>query len=289
MQQILLSGFYFHSRECFLKIDQLYVSEKIRSIICKLIKWFKRSPKTIIIIILFSIILQITGGFLTYMALIYIVEDDKNIQEIESYALLGSGYDVCTFGDSKEFDAEMKKVLPDLILLDIMLPGEDGLSILKRLRADKHTKDLPIIMVTAKSSEIDTVKGLDQGADDYITKPFGVMELMSRVKAILRRIKPMSDDVVLKYKNILLDQERRICLVDEKNVELTFKEYELLRLFLSNIGIVLTRDMIMGTVWDSEFVGETRTIDMHIKTLRKKLGDAGSLIVTVRNVGYKLE
>ena len=223
------------------------------------------------------------------MALIYIVEDDKNIQEIESYALLGSGYDVRTFGDAKEFDAEMKKVLPDLILLDIMLPGEDGLAILKRLRADKHTKDLPIIMVTAKSSEIDTVKGLDQGADDYITKPFGVMELMSRVKAILRRIKPMSDDVVLKYKNILLDQERRICLVDEQCVELTFKEYELLRLFLSNIGIVLTRDMIMETVWDSEFVGETRTIDMHIKTLRKKLGDAGSLIVTVRNVGYKLE
>lgn len=223
------------------------------------------------------------------MALIYIVEDDKNIQEIESYALKGSGYDVRVFGDAPSFDAAMKEILPDLILLDIMLPGEDGLSILKRLRANASTKALPVIMVTAKSTEIDTVKGLDQGADDYITKPFGVMELMSRVKAILRRIKPMSDDVVLKYKSILLDQERRVCLVDGCSVELTYKEYELLRMFLSNIGIVLTRDVIMETVWDSLFAGETRTVDMHIKTLRKKLGEAGSMIVTVRNVGYKLE
>ncbi|MDO4473299.1 MAG: response regulator transcription factor [Eubacteriales bacterium] len=223
------------------------------------------------------------------MALIYIVEDDKNIQEIESYALKTGGYDVRCFDDAKALDEGLKTVLPDVLLLDIMLPGEDGLSVLKRLRRHSSTKDLPIIMVTAKSSEIDTVKGLDQGADDYITKPFGVMELLSRVKAILRRIRPMSDDVVLKYKDILLDQDRRSCLVDGENVELTYKEYELLRLFLSNVGIVLTRDMIMGTVWDSEFVGESRTVDMHIKTLRKKLGEAGSLIVTVRNVGYKLE
>ncbi|MDO5126333.1 MAG: response regulator transcription factor [Eubacteriales bacterium] len=223
------------------------------------------------------------------MALIYIVEDDKNIQEIESYALKGSGYDVRVFGDAPSFDAAMKEILPDLLLLDIMLPGEDGLSILKRLRANASTKALPIIMVTAKSTEIDTVKGLDQGADDYITKPFGVMELMSRVKAILRRIKPMSDDVVLKYKTIVLDQERRVCLVDGQSVELTYKEYELLRMFLSNVGIVLTRDVIMETVWDTLFAGETRTVDMHIKTLRKKLGESGSMIVTVRNVGYKFE
>ena len=223
------------------------------------------------------------------MALIYIVEDDKNIQEIEGYALKSSGYDVRLFDGAEELDEALKDILPDLLLLDIMLPGEDGLSILKRLRMDSVTKELPIIMVTAKSAEIDTVKGLDLGADDYITKPFGVMELVSRVKAILRRIKPISDDVILKYKNVLLDQDRRICVVDDKNVELTYKEYELLRLFLSNIGIVLTRDMIMATVWDSEFVGETRTVDMHIKTLRKKLGEAGSLIVTIKNVGYKLE
>ncbi len=178
---------------------------------------------------------------------------------------------------------------PDLVLLDIMLPGEDGLSVLRRLRSDKDTKELPVILVTAKDSEIDTVRGLDLGADDYITKPFGVMELMSRIKAIMRRIKPMSDDVVLKYKNIYLDQDRRICLADEENVELTFKEYEMLRLFLSNPGIVLTREMIMETVWGTDFTGESRTVDMHIKTLRKKLKEAGGLIITVRNVGYKLD
>ena len=223
------------------------------------------------------------------MSLIYILEDDKNIQEIESYAIKGSGYDVRAFDDAEAFDRGMQEMKPDLLLLDVMLPGEDGLSVLKRLRSDKDTKELPVILVTAKDSEIDTVRGLDLGADDYITKPFGVMELMSRIKAIMRRVKPTSDDVVLKYKNIYLDQDRRICLVDEENVELTFKEYELLRLFLSNLGIVLTREAIMDTVWGMDFAGESRTVDMHIKTLRRKLKEAGSLIITVRNVGYKLE
>lgn len=223
------------------------------------------------------------------MSLIYILEDDKNIQEIESYAIKGNGYDVRAFDDAEAFDRGMQEMKPDLLLLDVMLPGEDGLSVLKRLRSNNDTKELPVILVTAKDSEIDTVRGLDLGADDYITKPFGVMELMSRIKAIMRRIKPMSDDVVLKYKNIYLDQDRRICLVDEENVELTFKEYELLRLFLSNLGIVLTREIIMETVWGTDFARESRTVDMHIKTLRKKLKEAGSLIITVRNVGYKLE
>lgn len=223
------------------------------------------------------------------MSLIYILEDDKNIQEIESYAIKGNGYDVRAFDDVEAFDRGMQEMKPDLLLLDVMLPGEDGLSVLKRLRSDKDTKELPIILVTAKDSEIDTVRGLDLGADDYITKPFGVMELMSRIKAIMRRVKPTSDDAVLKYKNIYLDQDRRICLVDEENVELTFKEYELLRLFLSNLGIVLTREAIMDTVWGMDFAGESRTVDMHIKTLRRKLKEAGSLIITVRNVGYKLE
>lgn len=223
------------------------------------------------------------------MSLIYILEDDKNIQEIESYAIKGSGYDVRAFDDAEAFDRGMQEMKPDLLLLDVMLPGEDGLSVLKRLRANNDTKEMPIILVTAKDSEIDTVRGLDLGADDYITKPFGVMELMSRIKAIMRRIKPMSDDVILKYKNIYLDQNRRICLVDGEKVELTFKEYELLRLFLSNLGIVLTREMIMETVWGTDFTGESRTVDMHIKTLRRKLKEAGSLIITVRNVGYKLE
>jgi len=143
--------------------------------------------------------------------------------------------------------------------------------------------------VTAKDSEIDTVRGLDLGADDYLTKPFGVMELVSRIKAIMRRIRPSSDDAVLRYKNIYLDQDRRICLVDGENVELTYKEYELLRMFLFNLGIVLTREIIMETVWGTDFAGESRTVDMHIRTLRKKLKEAGSLIITVRNVGYKLE
>lgn len=223
------------------------------------------------------------------MSLIYILEDDKNIQEIESFAIKGNGYDVCAFDDAQAFDRGMQERKPDLLLLDVMLPGEDGLSVLKRLRSDNDTKELPVILVTAKDSEIDTVRGLDLGADDYITKPFGVMELMSRIKAIMRRVKPTSDDVVLKYKNIYLDRDRRICLVDEENVELTFKEYELLRLFLSNLGIVLTREVIMDAVWGMDFAGESRTVDMHIKTLRKKLKEAGNLIITVRNVGYKLE
>lgn len=223
------------------------------------------------------------------MPLIYILEDDKNIQEIECYAIKGNGYDVRAFDDAEAFDRGMQERKPDLLLLDIMLPGEDGLSVLKRLRSNNDTKEVPVILVTAKDSEIDTVRGLDLGADDYIAKPFGIMELMSRIKAILRRIRPMNDDAVLSYKNINLDQDRRSCHVDEENVELTFKEYELLRLFLSNLGIVLTREIIMETVWGTDFAGESRTVDMHIRTLRKKLKSAGSLIITVRNVGYKLE
>lgn len=223
------------------------------------------------------------------MPLIYILEDDKNIQEIESYAIKGNGYDVRAFDDAQAFDRGMQERKPDLLLLDVMLPGEDGLSVLKRIRSNKDTKELPVILVTAKDSEIDTVRGLDLGADDYLTKPFGVMELVSRIKAIMRRIRPSSDDAVLRYKNIYLDQDRRICLVDGENVELTYKEYELLRMFLFNLGIVLTREIIMETVWGTDFAGESRTVDMHIRTLRKKLKEAGSLIITVRNVGYKLE
>jgi len=179
--------------------------------------------------------------------------------------------------------------LPDLLVLDIMLPGEDGLSVLKWLRTNRAGRKVPVIMVTAKASEIDTVKGLDMGADDYITKPFGVMELISRVKALLRRAGRTSEDAVLDFGTIKLDTERRICMVNGVNTELTFKEYELLKCFMSNAGLVLSRDKLMDTVWDSEFAGESRTIDMHVKTLRKKLGDAGGHIITVRNVGYKLE
>ncbi|MCI5849270.1 MAG: response regulator transcription factor [Lachnospiraceae bacterium] len=220
--------------------------------------------------------------------LIYIVEDDNNIQEIEEYALKSSGFEVKCFDKAISFQKEIKNELPDLILLDIMLPGEDGLSVLGKLRSNSRTKHLPVIMVTAKVSEIDTVKGLDLGADDYITKPFGVMELISRVKALLRRIRS-DEESVLSYKNLEIDVVRHVCLVNGVQIELTYKEYELLKLFMSNIGIVMSRDSIMNSVWGFDYVGESRTIDMHIKTLRKKLGDAGVYIITVRNVGYKLE
>lgn len=223
------------------------------------------------------------------MALIYIVEDDKNIQEIEEYALKSNGFDVRCFEEAVHFDETMQKVIPDLILLDIMLPKEDGLSVLRRLKNNPVTKSVPVVLVTAKTSEIDTVKGLDLGADDYITKPFGIMELISRVKAVLRRSKPANTETILKFGEIVLDLERHICTVGEEVIELTYKEYELLKLFLSNAGIVLSREVIMNAVWETDFAGETRTVDVHIKTLRKKLMDAGSHIVTIRNVGYKLE
>lgn len=220
------------------------------------------------------------------MALIYIVEDDKNIQEIEEYALKSNGYEVRCFDEAISFEQGLEEKIPDLVLLDIMLPGDDGLTVLRRIRNHPERKEIPVIMVTAKVSEIDTVKGLDLGADDYITKPFGIMELISRVKAILRRVKPTVKETVLELDQINLDLERHICSVSGSVVELTYKEYELLKLFLMNLGIVMSRDTIMNAVWGSGFVGETRTIDIHINTLRKKLGEAGNHIVTIRNVGY---
>lgn len=223
------------------------------------------------------------------MALIYIVEDDISIQEIESFALSNVGYQVEGFGSAGEFFRAMEKQLPDLILLDIMLPDEDGLSIVKKLRADRETVLVPIIMVTAKTTEIDKVKGLDIGADDYLTKPFGVMELISRVKAMLRRSGGNEEkERLLKAGVIVLDRERHTVTVDGRPVELTYKEYELLKLLLTNTGIVTTREVILDRIWGTDFEGESRTLDMHIKTLRQKLGEAGGMIKTVRNVGYLL-
>ena len=223
------------------------------------------------------------------MALIYVVEDDKSIQEIESFALANVGYRVEGFGTALEFREAMKKELPDLILLDVMLPDEDGLSIVKRLRADKETVMIPVLMVTAKTTELDKVKGLDIGADDYMTKPFGIMELISRVKALLRRSSAAEDrDKVLKLGAIVLDREKHAVTVDGQPCELTYKEYELLKLLLKNAGIVTTREVILDRIWGTDFEGESRTLDMHIKTLRQKLGAAGSMIKTVRNVGYIL-
>ncbi len=224
------------------------------------------------------------------MALIYVVEDDKSIQEIESFALTNVGYRVEGFETAKDFYKALETEIPDLILLDIMLPDEDGLSIVKKLRSDKETVLVPIIMVTAKTTEIDKVKGLDIGADDYMTKPFGVMELISRVKAMLRRsAKPEEKVKVLKFGDIVLDKDRYAVSVGDKPVELTYKEYELLKLLLTNAGIVTTRETILDRIWGTDFEGESRTLDMHMKTLRQKLGEAGAMIKTVRNVGYILK
>ena len=223
------------------------------------------------------------------MALIYIVEDDQNIREIESFALKNSGYQVCDFSNAKDFYRAVKEIKPDAVLLDIMLPDEDGMEILQKIRKNPETKRLPVIMITAKSTELDRVKGLDMGADDYIVKPFGVMELISRVKALLRRSMTEEAEKLLKVDEIVMDDERHVVFVDEKQCDLTFKEYELLRLFMTNRGIVLSRALIMDRIWDINCDVESRTLDVHLKTLRAKLGDSAHHIKTIRNVGYRME
>ena len=223
------------------------------------------------------------------MALIYVVEDDVNIQEIEMFALKNSGYRVEGFGNAKDFFAKLSEKTPDLILLDVMLPDLDGLSILKKVRTVPDTKKIPVIFVSAKTSEIDKVKGLDMGADDYLAKPFGVMELISRVKALLRRSNAASEEKTLALGEIQIDNEKHCVYVGHRLCELTYKEFELLKMMMQNVGIVLTRDRIMDRVWGTDYEGESRTLDMHIKTLRKKLGEEGIRIKTVRNVGYVLE
>lgn len=223
------------------------------------------------------------------MSFIYIVEDDQNIREIETFALKNSGYRVVDFDCAKDFYKKIGEKVPNLILLDIMLPDEDGLEMVKKLRKMPETRKVPILLVTAKTSEIDKVKGLDIGADDYITKPFGVMELISRVKALLRRSEGMEEDKVLIHGDITLDSDKHAVYVNEELCELTYKEFELLKLLMNNVGIVLSRDVIMERVWGIDFEGESRTLDMHIKTLRQKLKESGALIKTIRNVGYMIE
>jgi len=218
---------------------------------------------------------------------IFIVEDDENIREIVIYALNSAGFDASGFETGEEFLTALDTGLPSLVLLDIMLPKDDGLTILKRLRSLPATKQLPVIMLTAKNSEYDKVKGLDLGADDYISKPFGVMELIARVNAVLRRTGAEQGGEI-EISGLSLDYARREVHVGGEPVKLTFKEYELLYCLVLNAGLVLSRDKIMESVWGYDFQGESRTVDMHIKTLRQKLGAAGRLIKTVRNVGYKL-
>lgn len=222
------------------------------------------------------------------MALIYVVEDDINIREIEVFALKNSGYSVHDFECARDFYKRIQEKVPDLILLDIMLPDEDGLHIVEKLRSRTDTRRVPIIMVTAKTTEIDKVKGLDIGADDYITKPFGIMELISRVKALLRRSFDLQHEKFITLGDLFLDDEKRAAYVKDELCELTYKEYELLKYMLINVGIVLHRDQIMEKIWGIDFEGESRTLDMHIKTLRQKLKSCGSMIKTVRGVGYMI-
>lgn len=220
------------------------------------------------------------------MSLIYVVEDDTNIREIEAFALKNSGYQVEDFACAADFSKRLHERRPDLVLLDIMLPDEDGLSLLKKLRLRPDTALIPVILITAKTTELDKVKGFDIGADDYVTKPFGVMELISRVKALLRRSRRMLVEKRMELGSIEVDSESHRVTVQGKPVELTYKEFELLRFLILNHGKAVTREQIMENVWETEYGGETRTVDAHIKTLRQKLDGAGGYIKTVRNVGY---
>ncbi|MBQ1188059.1 MAG: winged helix-turn-helix domain-containing protein [Peptococcaceae bacterium] len=220
--------------------------------------------------------------------MIYCVEDEASIRELVVYTLHATGYEAQGFADGKAFWTALEQELPELILLDIMLPGEDGLQILKRIRTNSRTADLPVIMVTAKGTEFDKVIGLDSGADDYIAKPFGMMELVSRVKALLRRTQKTSAAATLACGNLVLNHDMHRVLADGKEVVLTYKEFELLEYLLENRGIVLTRDKILDRVWGIAAEVETRTLDVHIRSLRHKLGASGDLIETVRGVGYRI-
>lgn len=225
--------------------------------------------------------------------MIYIVEDDAEVREMESYALKSSGFEVMAFDCGKAMDEQLKIAVPELFILDIMLPGEDGLSILKRLRGQENTQKIPVIMLTAKGTELDKVKGLDLGADDYLTKPFGILELISRVRAVLRRFRKESsslrESANLSLGGVSIDDQRHMVSVNETPVELTFKEYELLKLLIAHPGIVFSRQQILEKIWGIGFDMDTRTVDMHVKTLRQKLGGQAFVIQTVRNVGYKAE
>lgn len=222
------------------------------------------------------------------MKRIFCVEDDANIRELIEYTLKQAGFEAQGFECAADFFAALGGAEPDLVILDIMLPDKDGFEILKELKENKKTEDIPVIFLTAKSDRLDPVKGLDSGADDYIKKPFDILELVSRINAVLRRVPSRKKGGVLSYKSIDIDADRRCVFVDGGEVSLTYKEFELLYYLVLNKGMVLSRDKIMNEVWGTYFEGETRTVDVHIRTLRQKLGEAGEYIETVRNVGYKI-
>ena len=221
--------------------------------------------------------------------MIWCVEDDSSIRDIEVYALTSTGFEAKGFEDGDAFWAALQKERPNLVVLDVMLPGKDGVTLLKMMKSAPEFCEIPVIMATAKGSEYDKIQSLDLGADDYLVKPFGIMEMVSRVKAVLRRCKPAKDTKALKIDGLVLNPEEHTVSVNGERVSLTYKEYELLHLFLSQPGIAFTREQLLVNVWNTEYLGETRTVDMHIRTLRQKLGEYGSMIETVRNVGYRLE
>ena len=224
--------------------------------------------------------------------MIWCVEDDSSIRDIEVYALTSTGFDAKGFEDGDSFWNALQSEKPDLVVLDVMLPGKDGVTLLRMMKGCEAFQDIPVIMATAKRSEYDKIQSLDLGADDYLVKPFGIMEMVSRVKAVLRRCKPIKDtkqSKSLKMDGLVLNPEEHTVTIDGDRVSLTYKEYELLHLFLSQPGIAFTREQLLVNVWDTEYMGETRTVDMHIRTLRQKLGEYGHMIETVRNVGYRLE
>lgn len=220
--------------------------------------------------------------------MIWCVEDDDSIRDIEVYALRSTGFEAVGFSGGESFREALEKSLPDLVILDIMLPGDDGIKLLRYLKSQITTRAIPVIMATAKGTEYDKVQSLDLGADDYIVKPFGVMEMVARVKAVLRRSGAKADEHILNVGGLYVNTDEHTVTADGERIELTYKEYELLRLFLSNPKIAYTRDRLFNEIWGMDYFGETRTVDMHIRTLRKKLGRYGEMIETVRNVGYRL-
>ncbi|MBD8915096.1 MAG: DNA-binding response regulator [Pseudobutyrivibrio sp.] len=221
--------------------------------------------------------------------MIYYVEDEKNIRELVEYALLANEFEIRCFTDGVSFWQGLREEKnPELILLDIMLPGENGMEILHRLKENAATKHIPVIMVTAKGSEYDKVLGLDSGADDYIAKPFGMMELVSRIKAVLRRTQKEEVDTDLSYQDIRICNASHKVFVRDEEVELTKKEYNLLSYLIRNQGVVLTRDQLLNSIWGYDFDGETRTVDVHVRSLRQKLGNAGDCVTTVRGIGYRI-
>jgi len=220
---------------------------------------------------------------------IWCVDDDNTIRDIEVYTLTQTGFEAKGFADGMSMLEALKTEKPELIVLDIMLPGKDGVEVLKEIRSNPETRKIPVIMATAKGTEMDKIQGLDTGADDYLVKPFGVMEMVSRIKAVLRRCEPDKKDEILSIGEITLSDKEHLVTVNGEKVVLTFKEFEILKLFMHNPGIVFSRDKLLSEVWGIDYLGETRTVDMHIKTLRQKLGDAGSRIETVIGVGYKME